>query len=152
MHRLQLTDLQRNGCVALRNQGLSYQQIADELGIKSKSSVKLWIDRYNDTKTVKDAYRSGRPKITTERDIRSLIRMVRDDRKKSSQELAQEWYLQNGHAASPRTVRRTLQEQNYLWRPAAKKPRLTDFQKSQVIFQQPLQNTLQRILEVCYVQ
>jgi Transposase/DDE superfamily endonuclease len=47
----------------------------------------------------------------------------------SSAELAVQWELSSGEKASPRLVRKILQEHNYLWRPACKKPRLNKKQR-----------------------
>ena len=75
-------------------------------------------------------HRSGRPPISNARDQRHLIKIMKENRRQSSTELAKQWELSNGKQASARTVRRVLQNQNYLWRSACKKPRLTENQKS----------------------
>ena len=54
---------------------------------------------------------------------------MKENRRQSSTELANQWQLSSGKQASPRTVRRVLQNHNYLWRSACKKPRLTEIQK-----------------------
>ena len=52
--------------------------------------------------------------------------MTKQHRKLSSEKLAYQWNLSNGSSASPRLVRKILQEHDMLWRPACLKPRLAD--------------------------
>ena len=40
--------------------------------------------------------------------------------------------LSNGKQASPSHVQKVLQQHNYMWRPASKKPRLTEKHKKPV--------------------
>lgn len=108
--------------------GLNYNQIATELGFHP-SSIKNCCVRFQSNGTITDRYRSGRPKISTARDDRNLIRLVRQNRKLSSEKLAVAWKLSGNKNASPLTVRSRLQDERYDWKAAAKKPRLSIKQK-----------------------
>jgi len=131
----QLSESARIEIIRLHSVGLTQREIAKQVGC-GNGTVSYTLSRYNEHKTVKDLQRSGRKKISTERDQRSLLNLVKKNRKSSSQQLALQWFLSNGKTASPRTVRRVLQEHNYLWRPACKKPRLNS-------------NHIQQRLEFC---
>jgi len=65
--------------VFLHQKGKSYSEIGNELN-RSKSCIKTIIDRYNETKSYDDRPRSGRPRISTEKDERQLVRLVKKNR------------------------------------------------------------------------
>lgn len=120
----QLTEYQRIEIIRLKGEGMTQTEIATKLGC-DQCTVSRTIKRYNEHKTVKDLARSGRKRLSTDRDQRQLIRLVKDNRTLSSTELSKRWTLTNGKTASPRLVRKILQDHDLMWRPAAKKPRLT---------------------------
>jgi hypothetical protein len=61
-----------------------------------QKQVTYTIHRYKEHHTVVDLHRSGRKKISTPRDQRSLINAVKKDRRMTSSQLAVEWTLTNG--------------------------------------------------------
>ena len=126
--RAKIEEKDRYAVLILREEGYSMKQIADKLQ-RSSSCIHNILQRFKETGSVNDRHRSGRPQISNERDQRHLIRLVKENRRLSSTELANKWTLSSGCVASPRTVRKVLQNHNYLWRSACKKPRLTDMQK-----------------------
>ncbi|CAF1104709.1 unnamed protein product, partial [Brachionus calyciflorus] len=58
------------------------------------------IDRYNETKSYKDRPRPSRPRISTEKDDRNLVRLVKKNRTEPSHVLENQWKLSNGKTAS----------------------------------------------------
>lgn len=120
----ELTEDQRIEIIRLHAEGKTRAEICNKVGCV-RSSVGYTLRRYQQHNSVQNLHRTGRNKISTARDIRSLIRMVKQDRKQTSTVLAQLWTLSNNKTASPRTVRRVLQEHDLMWRPACPKPRLT---------------------------
>ena len=105
----QLSETTRLEIIRLHSTGLTQRQIAQLVGC-GNGTVSYTLSRYNEHKTVKDLQRSGRKKISTERDHRSLLNLVKKNPKSSSQQLSFQWLLSNGKTASPRTIRRVLQE------------------------------------------
>ncbi|XP_004212055.3 uncharacterized protein LOC101238731 [Hydra vulgaris] len=118
----------RYAAFVLKEEGYSIRQIAERLG-RSHSCIINIIQRYKETGSINDCPRTGRNKISNDRDVRSLVRLMKENRQASSTDLSTKWTLSNGLKASPRTVQRVLQILNYLWRAAAKKPRLNKKQK-----------------------
>lgn len=110
--------------VTLKNEGYTHRQISGKLGV-SVGVVSNTIKRLKETTSYENRPRSGRPRISTPRDDRKLLNLVRKDRKLSSTELAGLWILASGIKASPRTVRSRLFEANYQYKSAVRKPRLT---------------------------
>lgn len=119
------------GAEDLKNRKITSRELAAKAGIKSHTSVLTIIKRYEETESVEDRPRSGAPPISTERDQRRLVSIVKKDRTASSTTLANVWKLSNGKTASPATVRRVLHKKNYKWRTACKKPRLNKKQRKQ---------------------
>ncbi|CAF0974193.1 unnamed protein product [Brachionus calyciflorus] len=73
--RIPISKEDRIKAVFLHQKGKSYSEIGNELN-KSKSCIKTIIDRYNKTKPYDDRPRSGRTRISTEKDERKLVRLV----------------------------------------------------------------------------
>lgn len=69
--------------VALSQQGKSFAFIGRELK-RAKSCIKKIVDRYNETKSYEDRPRSGRPRISTPKDDRNLVRLVKKNRTEPS--------------------------------------------------------------------
>lgn len=95
----------RAAAVTLRQEGYTYGQVARKLGGGATASgvMKLW-RKFENTGKVVDKKRSGRPKISSARQDRMLVRLCLTDRRKSLPELRQEWTVR----ASKYTVRRRL--------------------------------------------
>ncbi|CAF0862945.1 unnamed protein product [Brachionus calyciflorus] len=67
----------------------------------------------------------GRPKISTQKDDRNLIRLVKKNRTEPFHVLANQWKLSNGKTASSSLVRRRLLANKLEWKFAVTKPRLS---------------------------
>jgi len=95
----------RAAAVTLRQEGYSYGQVARKLGGGATASGVMRLCRkFETTGKVMDKKRSGRPRISTVREDRMLIRSCLTNRRKSLPELRQEWEVR----ASKYTVRRRL--------------------------------------------
>ncbi|CAF1025509.1 unnamed protein product [Brachionus calyciflorus] len=92
-------------------QGKSFAAIGRELN-RSKSCIKRIIDRYNETNSYKDRPRPGRPRISTAKDERNLVRLVKKNRTQPSHVLANQWKLSNGKTVSSSLVRTTAEKYN----------------------------------------
>ncbi|CAF0854035.1 unnamed protein product [Brachionus calyciflorus] len=93
--------------------------------VTMRQQGKTIIDRYNETNSYKDRPRSGRPRISTQKDDKNLIRLVKKNRTEPSHVLANQWKLSNGKTASSSLVRRRLLAKKLEWKFAVKKPRLS---------------------------
>ncbi|XP_065671805.1 uncharacterized protein LOC136089680 [Hydra vulgaris] len=121
--RAKIKEKDRYAALVLKEEGYSIRQIAEKLG-RSHSCIINIIQRYKKTRSINDRHRTGRNKISNDRDVRSLVRLMKENRQASSTDLSTKWTLSNGLKASPRTVQRVLHSLNYLWRAAAKKTTL----------------------------
>jgi transposase len=61
----QLTLVERAAIVTLHGVGWTGQDIAQELRC-SENTVSLWLIRWNETRSLEDSERSGRPRLTTD--------------------------------------------------------------------------------------
>ena len=95
----------------------------------SRSTVYHTLRRYKDTGSHEDRARSGRPKVSTERDDRLLVRASLRDRRATVPELRRHWQASNV-IASRTTVRRRLQDVGLHGHLAVKKPLLTPRHKA----------------------
>ncbi|XP_065671825.1 uncharacterized protein LOC136089694 [Hydra vulgaris] len=117
--RAKIEEKDRYAALVLKEEGYSIRQIAEKLG-RSQSCIINIIQRYKETRSINDRHRTGRNKISNDRDVRSLVRLMKENRQASSTDLSTKWTLSNGLKASPRTVRKVLHNLKYLWRAAAK--------------------------------
>ena len=120
-----VTPEDRIKAVILRQQGKSFADIGRELN-RAKSCIKKIVDRFNETQSYEDRPRSGRPRISTPKDDRNLVRLVKKNRTEPSHVVANQWKLSNGKTASLSLVRRRLLENKLEWKVAVKKPRLSE--------------------------
>lgn len=104
------------------------REIAKRVGC-SRNGVSGVIQRYNETGSMKDKPRSGRPRKSTPREDRTLVRLSLTDRRKSSSELSRDWQDTNNITVHPSTVRRRLICAGLKGCKARKKPLLTEKQR-----------------------
>lgn len=105
--------------VTLRGEGYSYRQVAQRIGDGATASGVLKVCRkFDDSGTVADKQRSGRPRLSTDRQDRSLVRLSLGDRQKSSVALKDDWEVE----ASTSTVKRRLSAAGLRARVPRKKP------------------------------
>lgn len=109
-----------------RHPELSIRQLALKCGVH-KNTAKRWIDRYKQHGHVWDQQRPGReakvlPAVLAELD---RVRQQKDPPiANSSSEMAQHIYRQMGVDISPRTVRRAIRRDEWLWQLPKQKPML----------------------------
>jgi|1186.fasta_scaffold111665_1 transposase len=121
----ELTDFERGEIVGLSKGGSSQREIAQILN-HPKSTVGDIIKKYNEQGLTSAASRSGRPKILTERDNRHLIKVVKDNRKDTLEEITEKFNTGMKISVSKRTVQRTLHEKGYSGHAAKKKPLISE--------------------------
>jgi transposase len=114
--------------VTLRKEGYSYRDIANKLGSGATASgvLKVW-QKFEETGKVVDKERAGRPRISTSREDRSLVRMSLVNPQQPSTSLMQCWDVN----ASKSTVKRRLKEAGLNARIPRKKPFLNMRQRKQ---------------------
>ncbi|XP_065654959.1 uncharacterized protein LOC136081560 [Hydra vulgaris] len=101
--RAKIEEKDRYAALVLKEEGYSIRQIAEKLG-RSHSCIINIIQRYKETRSNNDRPRTERNKISNDRDVRSLVRLMKENRQASSTDLSTKWTLSNGLKASPRTM------------------------------------------------
>jgi len=119
--RKELTDFERGEIVGLSKGKVSIRKIADILK-HPKSTVGEVIKKYNEQGATTTASRSGRPKILSERDNRHLLKIVKENRNNTLEELTENFNTSMAISVSNRTVQRTLHKEGYSGHAAKKKP------------------------------
>lgn len=117
----ELTNADRHVLIALREEGVSVQNIARRLQCCRQTVYRVWA-RYEQTGDHEKLNRSGRPKKTTPRDDRRLLRTVRLLRFKPVKILAGRWCHDLGRNISNRTVRRRIRDARIFSRISRRKP------------------------------
>ena len=116
-----LTDFERGRATEICNQGASIRSIAVAIG-KSFGSVRNYLkdgDMYATRK------RPGRPKMLTRFDERRVIRQAHKEPGIHSSALC----MENNLKVSPRTVRRLLHNNGFIWKKKKQVPALKDRHK-----------------------
>ena len=108
--------------VVMRDEGYSLQEIASKLKC-NRSTVCRTLAKQRACGTVDDRKRSGKPRISTPRDVQ---RICLHNRRFTSSHLKREWEQSSGVTSNARTVRRRLDDVGLFGRVARKKPLLTD--------------------------
>lgn len=103
----------------------NYKTIARLCGV-SRTCVRTTIRNYIKFGTIKDRYRSGRPRVSTKRDDNMLFRIVRKYPKMSLRNLKARWLLSGSNVSSISTISRRLIEFGLDSYDATKKPLLSD--------------------------
>lgn len=120
---VRLTLEQRIEAVIKKEQGYSYTDIAQQLGVSRLSIIRL-VKKQRMTGSVKDVAGRGRKRATTSRQDRQLVRACLSNRRLTSGQLRQQMAATGVHVSS-RTVRNRLKEACLVGRVAAKKPLLS---------------------------
>ena len=116
-----LTSPIKNLIVKAVQEQTPYSQIAARFEV-SKSSVCKVYQRFSDRKHVHCAPKSGRPRITTETEDKSLIRMSKKDPRKDVAQLNDEMLQLHNLKCSRSTTRRRLKAAQLFGRRPSKKP------------------------------
>lgn len=127
--RRSLSKEQRSQIVALREIGnLKYRDIASKMKV-SLCAVHNALQIKNTTGGYDDRKRCGRPRLSTERQNRRLVRLATTHRKASSHQLAELWKESGGPSASKTTVKRVLYSKGMHGRIARKRPYLSELHR-----------------------
>lgn len=121
MNRQEEKICQRGQIIGMRRAGMSTAAISTELAI-TKSNVRRWCRRWEETGNVKDEARCGRPKKTTLADNRAILESATQSPLKTAVAIRNELQLQ----VSAGTVRNRLHEAGIHHRTPAVKGKLTD--------------------------
>ncbi|XP_029639705.1 uncharacterized protein LOC115214815 [Octopus sinensis] len=115
-----LSECERGQIVAHHEDGMSQRQIAQKMKC-SRCAVQTTLKRFRETKDVKTIQRTGRKKVTSPRDDRSIIRQSLRNKRKTSLELFSDFNEASTSQIS-RTLRRKLVEYGLKGCKASKKP------------------------------
>ena len=116
--------------VTLSEEGLSSAELAERFGVR-KATILALLAKYRRTGSVDDLRGRGRPRLSTDRQDRTLARLALRTPLMRSRALRQTWDEVYGVQASSRTVRRRLNEANIYTIIAPKKPLLTPAHRQQ---------------------
>ena len=112
--------------IGLRRAGLSFKEISRRVG-RHYTTISRLVRKHGQHNDVKNLRPSGRPRKTTLREDRALIRLVRRNPFASSSTLKREWLAHR--QLSHQTVRNRLKATGLRSRRVIKRPRLTDNHK-----------------------
>lgn len=125
---MSLSTEQKSVITFLHKEGHSYREIANKVGCSVKG-IYTTIKRFQETGSQNHRARSGRPRISTERADRSLVRISLSDRKLTSAHLRREWKESTGVEAARSTVRQRLLDSGLRGCKARKKPFVNEQQR-----------------------
>jgi transposase len=123
MVQRRISEAQRWQIIGMHTTGMSFKAIRRQMGYHYTVVSRL-VRKHTQTNNVKDLPRSGRPRITSDRDDRALQRLVRRMPFSTSPVLKQHW-LPN-RRLSTRTVRNRLKSEELKSRRVIKRPLLAD--------------------------
>lgn len=121
----ELTDFERGKIIGFYFAGDSERTISNKTGY-GKTTIHNIIIKFREKNTISVAPRSGRPKKLTERDVRHLKAVVTKNRRKSSEQLQENFNECTGNEVSKNTLKRTLYEMGYHSRTALRKPNISE--------------------------
>ena len=111
--------------VDMRNEGHKLQEIADVLKIPG-GTVTGVISRYKRRGDVENLPQTGRPRLLSVRDTRSLVRLARTNRKTPLKEITTQFNENRPEDVSKRTVQRCLYREGYHRRIVKKRVRVKE--------------------------
>lgn len=118
--RKELSTEQKNIIVDLSRKEYSGRKIAEILDLKART-VQNFLKRFKDRESIENAPRTGRPKKSSERLQRTLLRVVRENRRATLSDITTKVNNTGLLTLSSRTVRRRLFESGFKRRPVTKK-------------------------------
>jgi len=129
----ELTEFERGEIIGLSKINLSVRNIAKVLLLK-KSTIQDVITKYRRRGLISAAPRSGRPPILTQRNTRALIKIVKEDRQTSLDELTEKFSKTLQISVSNSTIKRKLHEEGYYGRLGKKKPLVSEVNRKKRLF------------------
>ena len=106
---VRLSQLDRGRAIALILQGRSQRDVAQQFGVH-ESTISRLVQRLRATGRLTDRPRSGRPRVTTQRQDRRVRLIHLRNRLRTATETAREVIGTHGRRVCPRTVRNRLRE------------------------------------------
>ena len=106
---VRLCQLDRGRAIALILQGRSQRDVAQQLGVH-ESTISRLVQRLRATGRLTNRPRSGRPRVTTQRQDRRIGLVHLRNRLRTATEIAREVIGTHGRRVCPRTVRNRLRE------------------------------------------
>ena len=106
---VRLSQLDRGRAIALILQGRSQRDVAQQFGVH-ESTISRLVQRLRATGRLTDRPRSGRPRVTTQRQDRRIRLVHLRNRLRTATETAREVIGIHGRRVCPRTVRNRLRE------------------------------------------
>ena len=113
----------------LSEEGMSVNELSQRFNV-DRRTVQRFLRKVEEHGNIDDRPRSGRPRRSSERQDRQLIRLSSGNPRLVSRELNRQWNALTGIETSSSTVRRRLSASGLHGRIAAKKPMLTRAQKA----------------------
>ena len=126
MARRRLPEAQRWQIVGMHSTGMSFKAIGRQLGCHHTDVSRL-VRKHRQTNDVKDLPRSGRPRVTSQREDRALVLLVRRQPFSMSTRLKPQWLPHR--RLSLKTLRNRLRAAGLASRRVIKRPLLTDEHK-----------------------
>ena len=123
----------RKNCQLLNECDVKPAEISRKLGIPDMT-VRNVIKKFNNENTVESKQRSGRPSILSERDVRSLVRVTKKNRRATVAQFTAELNHALPKQVSESTVRRALHERGYHARVGKRKPLVTERNRKKRLF------------------
>lgn len=132
-HGKQLSNGDKSLILSMVNDGYRASEICKVLG-RSKSTISMFLKRYNDRGTSENLNRSGRPKKVSNRGLRKLSRIVKSDRRRPLRDISAAFNSTGVEACSVRTVQRNLHFLGYKRRSVRKRVAISDVNKKKRIY------------------
>ena len=123
-----LTEAERGQIIGLFKSGTTKTSISKTLGFP-RTTVRRTIQNFLERKSLTTQPRSGRPKLLNFEHKQVLKRVVKQNNKKSAEQLKKLFNERTGLDVSTKTIRRNLHEINFFSRILTSKPLLTDWQR-----------------------
>ncbi|XP_018302158.1 uncharacterized protein [Mycetomoellerius zeteki] len=113
---------------AYYNDGLSIRNIASKLKI-SRSTVAYSIKRFREFGINKNRPRSGRPRVTTKAEDKSIVLLSKRDKRRTAPIIQADFNLGHDKQISVATIKRRLRSADLFGRVAVRKPLLRSVNK-----------------------
>jgi transposase len=124
----ELTDFERGMIIGLHRGNFGPSAISKVLGYP-RTTISTIIKRYNEDNMTTTASRSGRPPLLDDRAKRKLVHEVKKDRKRSLDELKENFNVGFTTTISSRTIQRAIHEEGFYGRVGKRKPFVSDVNK-----------------------
>ena len=122
----ELTEFERGQIIGLwLGDRHSEREIESTLNIP-KTTVHNTIVKYKNDKQISSAPRSGRPPKLSERNIRQLVNIVKEDRQQSLEEITDKFNKLSVVSVSSHTVERILHNEGFYSRAGKRKPLVSE--------------------------